>query len=36
MADIRKLPVPVTEIWDWQIYAACRDLDTSMFFHPDN
>ena len=36
MADIRRLPVPVTAIWDWQMRAACRDIDSSMFFHPEN
>jgi WhiB family redox-sensing transcriptional regulator len=30
------LPVPVTAIWDWQMRAACRNLDSSMFFHPEN
>lgn len=25
MADVRRLPTPVTEIWDWQIRGACRD-----------
>ncbi|UYP21111.1 WhiB family transcriptional regulator [Rhodococcus sp. Z13] len=30
------LPPPVTEQWDWQLDAACRDADASLFFHPDN
>ncbi len=34
MADVRRLPVPITEIWDWQLRAACRDIDTTVFFHP--
>ena len=29
-----RLPVPVTEEWDWQRHAACRDLNTARFFHP--
>ena len=36
MADIRRLPVPVTTIWDWQLRAACRDIDSAVFFHPEN
>jgi len=36
VADVRRLPVPVTAIWDWQMRAACRNLDSSMFFHPEN
>lgn len=35
MADVRRLPVPVTETWDWQMRSACRDIDTEVFFHPD-
>jgi WhiB family transcriptional regulator, redox-sensing transcriptional regulator len=36
MADVRRLPVPVTTIWDWQLRAACRDIDTDVFFHPEH
>jgi WhiB family redox-sensing transcriptional regulator len=35
MADTRKLPTPVTEIWEWQMHAACRGMDSSFFFHPE-
>jgi WhiB family transcriptional regulator, redox-sensing transcriptional regulator len=35
VASIARLPRPLTEIWDWQRDAACRDLDSAMFFHPD-
>ncbi|MET0189601.1 MAG: WhiB family transcriptional regulator [Pseudonocardia sediminis] len=35
MADIRRLPVPVTDIWNWQMRAACRNLDSAVFFHPE-
>jgi WhiB family redox-sensing transcriptional regulator len=35
MADIRRLPVPVTEIWDWQIHASCRGMNSDLFFHPE-
>lgn len=36
MADVRRLP-PIREgDWDWQMRAACRGIDTSTFFHPEN
>ena len=35
MADTRRLPVPVADIWDWQMHGLCRGVDSSVFFHPD-
>jgi WhiB family redox-sensing transcriptional regulator len=35
MADIRRLPTPVAEVWDWQLHGSCRGESTSLFFHPD-
>lgn len=35
MADIRRLPRPIDTVWDWQIVAACRDMDSDAFFHPE-
>jgi WhiB family redox-sensing transcriptional regulator len=29
------LPTPLASEWEWQEKAACRDLPTEMFFHPD-
>lgn len=31
----RRLPRAVTDVWDWQMRAACRGLDSAVFFHPD-
>ena len=36
MADIAKLPALVSDNWNWQARAACRGMDASTFFHPDN
>lgn len=30
------LPPAITESWDWQLQAACRDADAATFFHPEN
>jgi WhiB family redox-sensing transcriptional regulator len=35
VADTRRLPVPVTEIYDWQLRGACRGMDSAFFFHPE-
>jgi WhiB family transcriptional regulator, redox-sensing transcriptional regulator len=35
VADTRRLPVPVTEIYDWQMQGACRGMDSGFFFHPE-
>ena len=35
MADVRRLPAPVTEVWDWQMRGSCRGMDSDLFFHPD-
>jgi WhiB family redox-sensing transcriptional regulator len=36
MTDTRRLPSPHTAIWDWQLRAACRRMDSEIFFHPDD
>ena len=36
MSDIRLLPGPNPDLWEWQQDAACRGMDTEVFFHPDN
>ncbi|MGV1006708.1 MAG: WhiB family transcriptional regulator, partial [Candidatus Nanopelagicales bacterium] len=35
MADVSRLPGPNTDFWAWQMQAACRGVDSSVFFHPD-
>lgn len=35
MADTRRLPVPCTEQWEWQLRAACRSVENRVFFHPE-
>ncbi len=34
MADIGRIPGPNVENWEWQLFGACRGMDTAMFFHP--
>jgi WhiB family redox-sensing transcriptional regulator len=35
MANLSRLPGPNADFWDWQLQAACRGLDSEVFFHPD-
>ena len=35
MADITRLPGRNEELWDWQLHARCRGLDSTWFFHPE-
>jgi WhiB family redox-sensing transcriptional regulator len=35
MADVTRLPGPLADWWDWQMRAACRAADPSIFFHPE-
>jgi WhiB family redox-sensing transcriptional regulator len=35
MADVRRLPVAISETWEWQLRATCRNLDCALFFHPE-
>jgi WhiB family redox-sensing transcriptional regulator len=30
------LPAPLADHWDWQAAAACRGMDSDVFFHPPN
>ena len=35
MSNVRRLPGPIAELWDWQRLGACRGRDSAQFFHPD-
>lgn len=35
MANVRRLPGPVADVWDWQLLGVCRGKDSAQFFHPD-
>lgn len=35
MAEISRLPGTNSDMWDWQLDAACRGEDSSVFFHPE-
>jgi WhiB family redox-sensing transcriptional regulator len=35
MADIRRLPGPNADLWQWQLRGACREVDSGLFFHPE-
>ncbi|WP_433037868.1 WhiB family transcriptional regulator [Actinomycetospora sp. CA-053990] len=35
MADVSRLPWAINDHWDWQLHAACRGMNSEVFFHPD-
>jgi WhiB family transcriptional regulator, redox-sensing transcriptional regulator len=35
VTDVRRLPGPNADLWEWQLRGACRGEDGSMFFHPE-
>ena len=35
MLDVRRLPGPIVDRWEWQQLGACRGRDSAQFFHPD-
>lgn len=35
MTDVRRLPGPTAELWEWQLLGACRGESTELFFHPE-
>ena len=34
MADIKRLPMPVIESYEWQFDGACNQADPEVFFSP--
>ncbi|WP_405014645.1 WhiB family transcriptional regulator [Kitasatospora sp. NBC_01539] len=34
MNPVSRLPGAFEHHWNWQLHAACRTLDSSLFFHP--
>jgi WhiB family transcriptional regulator, redox-sensing transcriptional regulator len=34
VADVTRLPGALVDFWEWQLVAACRGMDVSIFFHP--
>jgi WhiB family transcriptional regulator, redox-sensing transcriptional regulator len=34
VADVSRLPPPIVTAWEWQMDAACREIDNAVFFHP--
>lgn len=35
MSDVSRLPGPVMDLWEWQYQGSCRDVDSTLFFHPE-
>jgi len=35
MSNVRRLPGPISDLWEWQRLGACRGRDSAQFFHPD-
>ena len=35
VADIHRLPRPLSTNWDWQLEGLCKDMDSSQLFHPE-
>ena len=35
MTQPRKLPGNDAQLWEWQLQARCRGVDSSVFFHHD-
>src|SRR6478672_10113969 len=35
VADVSRLPSPVSDVWAWQQQGACRSAEPSTFFHPE-
>ncbi|MBZ8176779.1 WhiB family transcriptional regulator [Corynebacterium poyangense] len=29
------LPGPTAELWEWQLFGACRGAESEVFYHPE-
>ncbi|MEH3032772.1 MAG: WhiB family transcriptional regulator [Aeromicrobium erythreum] len=36
MVNVKRLPAPIIESYEWQYDGACVDLDVERFFSPDS
>lgn len=35
MANLKRLPMPLLETYEWQFDGACMGMDSAVFFSPD-
>lgn len=35
MTELHRLPGPAADQWEWELHAACRGLDSTLFFNDD-
>jgi WhiB family transcriptional regulator, redox-sensing transcriptional regulator len=35
MPELKQLPGPNADVWEWQLQARCRGVDSSVFYHPE-
>ncbi|TXL57444.1 WhiB family transcriptional regulator [Aeromicrobium terrae] len=35
MVNVKRLPMPIMESYDWQNEGACRDVEPDAFFSPE-
>ena len=36
MADIKRLPMPILDSYEWQFQGACNEADPEVFFSPQS
>lgn len=35
MADVSRLPAPLGDAYEWQLFGSCRGADSTLFFLPE-
>lgn len=35
MVNIKRLPLPLMDMYDWQYGGLCMDMDSEVFFSPE-